>query len=261
MNVALVQLNSGDDKQKNIQKAVSKVKTAIDGGAEFILLPEIFNYRGKLAGTELFNEIAEEIPGESLIPFMDLAKREKVNILPGSIYERSSENNKVYNTSVVIDDTGSIISKYRKINLFKAVINGKEVDESTTYEAGRHVVTCKIKNFKVGLSICFDLRFPELYRNYFNEKVDLIVVPSSFTMRTGKLHWETLLKARAIENYCYVLAPNQCGRDGNGIETYGHSLAIGPQGNILGILDSYDEDILSVSLDLRTMHKTAKPVA
>ena len=261
MNVALIQLNAGINKQQNIQNTCANVEKAIDKGAEFILLPEIFNYRGPLTGIDLFNEIAEEIPGESLIPLMKLAKNAGVNILAGSIYERSEEGNKVYNTSVIINDSGDIICKYRKINLFRAIIDGKEVDESNTYEPGDKSVTCKLNNMKVGLAVCFDLRFPELYREYFNEGVDMIVVPSSFTSRTGKLHWETLLRARAIENYCYVLAPNQCGKDGNGIETYGHSLAIGPKGNILGILDKYDEDILIVNLNFNEIPKSSIPIA
>ena len=255
MKIALIQLNSGENKQKNIQKALSMVENAIDKEAQFILLPEIFNYRGKLTGIDLYNEIAEEIPGESLFPFIEIAKKEKVHILAGSIYEKSEEDNKVYNTSVIIDNNGSIISKYRKINLFKANIDGKSVDESITYKGGNMTATCVINNFKIGLSICFDLRFPELFRKYYNDNVDLIVVPSSFTRKTGKLHWEVLLRARAIENYCYVLAPNQCGKDGNGIETYGHTLAVGPQGNIIGIMGNEDEGILVIDTDLHGIPK------
>ena len=248
MNVALIQLNAGINKQQNIQNTCANVEKAIDKGAEFILLPEIFNYRGPLTGIDLFNEIAEEIPGESLIPLMELAKNAGVNILAGSIYERPEKGNKVYNTSVIINDSGDIICKYRKINLFRAIIDGKEVDESNIYEAGDKSVTCKLNNMKVGLSICFDLRFPELYREYFNEGVDMIVIPSSFTSKTGKLHWEALLRARAIENYCYVLAPNQFGIDGNGVETYGHSMTIDPQGKVISVLKDQEEGILISNL-------------
>tara|TARA_B100001758_G_C18390394_1_gene602551 strand:- start:218 stop:997 length:780 start_codon:yes stop_codon:yes gene_type:complete len=259
MKVAIIQLNSNDIKSNNINKALIKAKIAVDEGAEFILLPETFNYRGKLTGLDLFNEIAEKIPGESIIPFIELAKNAKVNILAGSIYERAVKKKKIYNTSLLINSFGSVIGKYRKINLFRAIINGFEVDESNTYEPGEQPVMCNVNNMKVGMSICFDIRFPELYRSYYKNSVDIIVVPSSFTSRTGKLHWETLLRARAIENYCYVLAPNQCGVDGNGIKTYGHSMAIDPQGKIMGIIPNISEDILYVSIN--KISKEFRPIA
>ena len=248
MNVALIQFNAGQDKQRNIQNACALVEIATNEGAEFILLPEVFNYRGPLFKMELYEKIAEDIPGESLIPLMAIAKKTGVNILAGSIYERSEEKNKVYNTSVIINDSGSLFCKYRKINLFRAVIDGKKIDETNTYKAGHKPVICEINNFKVGLPICFDLRFPELYREYYNEGVDMVTVPSSFTTRTGELHWETLLRARAIENYCYVLAPNQFGIDGNGVETYGHSMLIDPQGHIIDVLDKQEEGIIMAKL-------------
>ena len=248
MKVALIQLNAGQDKQKNIQKACALVEAVADKGAEFILLPEVFNYRGSLSGKDLYDQIAEDIPGESLIPLMEIAEITGINILAGSIYERAEEENKVYNTSVAIDNTGTLICKYRKINLFRAIIAGKEIDEGNTYEAGNKSVVCKINDRKIGLSICFDLRFPDLYREYFNEGVDIIVVPSSFTTRTGQLHWEPLLRARAIENYCYVLAPNQFGIDGNDVETYGHSMIINPQGQVVDVLEKQEEGILMAEL-------------
>ena len=248
MKVALIQLNAGQDKQKNIQKACALVEAVADKGAEFILLPEVFNYRGSLSAKDLYDQIAEDIPGESLIPLMEIAEITGINILAGSVYERAKQENKVYNTSVVIDNSGKIISRYRKINLFRALIDGKEIDEAETYEAGETPVVCEINNLKVGLSICFDLRFPELYRLYYNQGVDIITIPSSFTTRTGKLHWEALLRARAIENYCYVLAPNQFGIDGNGVETYGHSMVIDPLGQVIDVLDKQKKGILIVEL-------------
>ena len=248
MKVGLIQLNAGTNKATNIIRARNLVQKAVEAGAEFILLPEVFNYRGPLSGGELYHQIAEEIPGKSIIPFMEMAKKNAVHILAGSIYERKLGGKKIYNTSVMIDDSGNSIGKYRKINLFKAVIDGQKIDESETYEHGKEPVLCGIENKKIGLSICFDLRFPELYRNYFKEKVDLIVIPSSFTQKTGELHWKPLLRARAIENYCYVLAPNQFGIDGNGVETYGNSMVIDPQGRVIATLEKKREDILIVDL-------------
>jgi len=182
---------------------------------------------------------------------MEIAKKTGVNILAGSVYERAEEGNKIYNTSVIIDYSGLLICKYRKMNLFRAIIDGQEIDEANTFKAGNKSVICKINGRKIGLSICFDLRFPELYREFYNEGVDMIAVPSSFTTRTGQLHWETLLRARAIENYCYILAPNQFGIDGNGVETYGHSMVIDPQGHVIDVLNKQEEGILMAKLFIK----------
>ena len=224
------------------------VKESIEKGADFILLPELFNFRDSVSVEYLYNNIAESVPGKSLLPLMDMAKEFNVNILAGSIYERCNTSKKIYNTSVVINNKGRIICKYRKINLFKAVIGNLVIDESSTFENGRDPVVCQINSWKIGLSICYDLRFPELYRNYYKQAVDIIVVPSSFTFSTGRLHWEVLLRARAIENYCYVLAPNQYGIDGNGAETYGHSMIVDPYGKVTKCLRNQEAVIVTEEL-------------
>lgn len=224
------------------------VKESIEKGADFILLPELFNFRDSVSVEYLYNNIAESVPGKSLLPLMDMAKEFNVNILAGSIYERCNTSKKIYNTSVVINNKGRIICKYRKINLFKAVIGNLVIDESSTFENGRDPVVCQINSWKIGLSICYDLRFPELYRNYYKQAVDIIVVPSSFTFSTGRLHWEVLLRARAIENYCYVLAPNQYGIDGNGAETYGHSMIVDPYGKVTKCLRNQEAGIVTEEL-------------
>jgi len=229
LKVALIQLNSGSHKEDNIRRVCNFIEKAVNGNAEFILLPEVFNYRGSINRHDLYNEIAENIPGVSTQKLIDLAKKHNIWIHCGSIYEKAP-NKKIYNSSIVINNKGKIIAKYRKINLFKATVNNVVVDESKIFLAGTSPVIADVKGFKVGLSICFDLRFPELYRYYFNKNVDIIVVPSSFTTRTGKDHWRPLLQARAIENHSFVLAPNQFGIDGNNVETYGHTMFIDNNG-------------------------------
>ena len=251
MKVGLIQLDADSNKSENISRACALVRQAAKSGACFILLPEVFNYRGPLKGLDLFNQIAEDIPGESVFPLMEIAKQEKVHILAGSIYERNNSNKKVYNSSVLIDDSGEVKGRYRKINLFRAEINGQSIDESLTYEAGSDPQLFMMNGKKVGLSICFDLRFPELFREYFKQEVDIIAIPSSFSQKTGEKHWKPLLQARGIENYCYVLAPNQFGVDGNGIETYGNSMVIDPQGQIQGILKNKQNDVLIVDLEFK----------
>ncbi len=244
MKFALIQLNAGSNKKSNIENACKLVEKAAKSGAKTIILPEVFNYRGSLIGKELYDEIGEDVPGESINPLISIAKSRNVNIISGSIYERANSEKKVYNSCVVIDQTGSIIDIYRKINLFKAIIDGKKIDEANTFIPGDKTVITKIQNIKIGISICYDLRFPELYREYFRKKVDVIVVLSSFTFNTGKYHWEPLLRARAIENYCHVLAPNQFGVDGNNIKTYGNTIIINPNGDIVDSLSCEEEGIL-----------------
>ena len=174
---------------------------------------------------------------------MKIAKKNKVHILAGSIYENSKDNEKIYNTTFMINDYGEIECNYRKINLFKAFIDGKKIDESQIFQAGKKPIICNVKNFKIGLSICYDLRFPELYRFYNKKKVDIICVPSSFTKKTGELHWEVLLRARAIENHCYIIAPNQYGLDGNKVNCFGNSMIINPLGEIIVKLEEEGENI------------------
>ena len=252
MKIALIQLNANSDKNSNIVNACNMVEEACAKGAELIVLPEVFNYRGPLIREESFNKVAEDIPGESIDPLMHIAKENKVNIIAGSIYEKSKVINKMYNTSVVIDKNGVIINKYRKINLFKAMINGKEIDESIHFMPGENTTMCQLNSLSIGMSICYDLRFPELYRKYFFEGVDIIVVLSSFTSETGKLHWEVLLRARAIENYCYVLAPNQYGKDGSNVDTYGNTMIINPIGEVIDSLPNQKEGILISDLNLNS---------
>ena len=229
MKVGLIQLNSGQNKKNNIHRTCGHIDKAIDGNAKLIVLPEVYNYRGPLIGSDLYYKIAENIPGESTQVLMEMAKTNNVWILCGSLYEKGP-NKKIYNSSIVINNEGKIIAKYRKIHLFKAIINGTIIDESEIFLSGEEPVVVDINGFKIGLSICFDLRFPELYRKYYKNKVDVIAVPSSFTSRTGKDHWKPLLQARAIENHSFVLAPNQFGIDGNNVETYGHTMFIDNNG-------------------------------
>lgn len=252
MKVAVIQLNSTADKNDNIRRASFFVKEAIKRQAQFILLPEIFNFRGVCSKKHL---IAEEIPGESSTPFIQIAKQHKVFILLGSVYERIKNSLKVYNTSVLIGPSGKILKKYRKIHLFQARINQRVIDETQSFVPGKTPVLTKIKSFKVGLSICYDLRFPEIYRRYSKEGAGVLVVPSCFTQKTGQAHWHTLLKARAIENSCFVLAPNQCGQDHQGMFAFGHSLIINPWGDILAQASADQEEIINADISLEEIKR------
>ena len=250
-------MNSTDDKRRNIARAVQMVSRAIAAKAEFISLPEVFNYRG-LLDEATRKIIAEDIPGESTLPFFNLAKKHKVFILIGSIYERAANTTKVYNTSILIDDHGRAHAKYRKIHLFNAVIGKRPVQESKAFLAGQQPQITKVKDYKIGLTICYDLRFPDLYQTYGKREAHVLSIPSSFTFMTGRAHWKVLLRARAIENLCYVLAPNQIGTDARGITTYGHSMIIDPWGNILAEASEDKEEIVYANLDFKEIKRVRK---
>ena len=244
MKIAVVQMGAGRDKEQNVAKALRLTGEAVARGARLVALPEVFNYRGALKSASDRRRVAEGIPGESSAPFMRLAKKEKVCILLGSLLEAIKNSDKVFNTSVFIDTKGEISGKYRKINLFDAVMGKMSVRESDVFKAGARMAIVPAKNFRIGLTICYDLRFPLLYQQYAGKAVDIICAPSAFTEKTGRAHWETLVRARAIETLSYVLAPNQVGRDGRGILSYGNSLIVGPWGDILARGSLSKEEIL-----------------
>lgn len=243
MKIAAIQLNCGTDKKANIAKAVDFVNEAIAKGAKAIFLPEVFNYRGPL-DRNVVARVAEKIPGESLTPLMDLAKQHRVFILAGSIYEKVSKNPKCYNTSVLINDYGRIAAKYRKINLFDAVVRDRILRESKNFLPGKSPSIIMVGSLLLGMTVCYDLRFAALFRGYGKKRCGMVSVPSNFTHQTGQAHWEVLLRARAIENLCYIIAPNQCGDSPAGVKTYGNSMIIDPWGGILARASGDKEEVI-----------------
>ena len=251
MKVAVIQMSATADRSRNLEKAVDFIRLAIDRRARLIALPEVFIFRGRIRSRADVRTVAETIPGESLRPLMALARQNKVFILAGSIYEKAAGKDKAYNTSVFIDDRGTIKARYRKIHLFEAVLGNKRIREADCFMAGHRAAMARAEKFKIGLSICYDLRFPEMYRKYAALGAHVLCVPAAFTHETGKAHWEVLARARAIENRCYVLAPNQIGKSGRGVRHYGHSLIVGPWGEILAAASGNKEEIIYAQLDLR----------
>lgn len=231
MKTAVIQINSKQDKQRNLQVIESYIREAADKGAELIALPENCNFLGT---SEDNIQLAEVIPGgETSTLFSNLAKELGVYIHAGSIAERFSDE-KSYNTSFVVNPEGEIISTYRKIHLFDIGIEGQSTyKESDSIEAGNEGVLVDLPIGKAGISICYDLRFPELYRDYALHGAKVLFVPAAFTRYTGMLHWEVLLRARAIENQCYVIAAGQFGTYLPGKECYGNSMIIDPWGTVV----------------------------
>lgn len=252
LKVAAIQLNSTEDKENNLDKSKNFILKALKNGAGFIALPEVFNFRGNLNKTA---EQAEKIPGHTSNFISKIAKENKVWILCGSIMEKDSKKSKPFNTSILINPRGEIEAKYRKIHLFDIKLKGKVILESSRNQAGTKPSITRINNHKMGMSICYDLRFPELYRKYSELGAEIICIPSSFTKPTGSAHWETLIRARAIENQCFVIAPNQAGTGSSGIKTYGHSMIIDPWGVILARADGEHETIIYADLNFNDLKK------
>jgi deaminated glutathione amidase len=246
--VALLQLTTSCHIQQNMIDIGYHVQNAAEQGAALVVLPE----NCMLMAEKKFplHTIAEE-KGKGVFQsyFSDLAKRFGIWIIAGTIPTKAS-NGRVRATSIVFDHNGKIVASYDKIHLFDvAVPGGEDHRESDSIEPGFTVVTVDTPVGCVGLSVCYDIRFPELYRHMVLKGAQIFTVPAAFTAVTGEAHWEVLLRARAIENLCYVLAPNQCGRHENGRQTYGHSMIIDPWGKVVACRKE-DAGVVTAEIEL-----------
>jgi len=227
---AAVQLCAGPDKAANLDKAEAFIAGAARQGAQLIVLPEVFLWRGPREGE---GAAAETIPGPSTSRLGGLAQQLGIHLLAGSILEQS-DNDRVFNTSVLFDPQGRIVASYRKLHLFDVDIAGHvTIRESDTRRPGNGVVTASTELGVIGMTICYDLRFPELYRQLTYAGAEIITVPSAFTFPTGAAHWEILLRARAIENQVYLIAPDQIGKSPSGVVDFGNSMIVDPWGTPL----------------------------
>jgi predicted amidohydrolase len=230
VRVAAVQLNSNGDKQRNLAAAERLVRAAAADGAEFVALPEKWNL---LAGGEELVAGAEPLDGPSLTAARDWARDLGVHLLAGSISERGAEGEKASNTSVLIDPEGEDVAVYRKIHMFDVDAGGVSYRESDHERPGTEPVAAPLGDPTLGMTVCYDLRFPELFRILALRGARIIAVPSAFTLATGRDHWEVLLRARAIEDQVFVVAPNQVGEAPPHYSSFGHSLIVDPWGVVL----------------------------
>ena len=256
VKVALVQLNAGPDIAENIIAAETLIREAAANGAQFILTPENTCHIRRPATEKL--KSAKAIEGHPVVTrFAALAKELGVWIMAGSISVLLPEQ-KILNRSILIDAHGNIVADYDKIHLFDVDLPTGEVHrESTVVKPGEKAVVADTPWGKVGMSICYDLRFASLFRALSKAGASILTVPAAFTVPTGKAHWHTLLRARAIENGAFVLAPAQVGTHEGGRETYGHSLIIDPWGTILAEADGENIGIIMAELDMDAV-KTAR---
>jgi predicted amidohydrolase len=238
LRVACVQLNASASKADNLERMETLVARAAATGADVVVLPEKWNGIG---APGFLREIAEPLEGgETFAAMGEWAGRHGITLVGGSIAERREGREKLSNTCAVFDAQGDLAAVYRKIHMFDVDVGGQVYRESEAEEPGEGPVTCEAEAWSVGLTLCYDLRFPELYRILALEGAELVTVPAAFTLYTGKDHWELLLRARAVENQCYVAAANQWGSHGDGKAAYGRTSIVDPWGVILA--QAADED-------------------
>lgn len=225
-------MTSGDDIPANIAQLAPLLDAAVAQGASFVATPENTFYMRREGTAAMADVPMLQHPGVQWA--MAAAKARTIWLLIGSIRAREVGMDKPYNRSILIAPDGRIAAHYDKIHLFDVTLpDGKEYRESSQAEPGKPMALAQLPEITLGMSICYDLRFPFLYRQLALAGAGLLAVPSAFTRPTGAAHWEILLRARAIENACYVIAPAQCGQHPGGRETYGHSLIIDPWGEVL----------------------------
>ncbi len=229
--VAAVQMNSGADKARNVETATRWIRQAAALGAKLVALPEVFSWMGPEPERP---SAAETLDGPTLSRMASLAGELSITLLAGSILESGAPGGRLHNTSALFGPDGARLAVYRKMHLFDVDVgDGATYRESAAVAPGTDVVVTDTPVGRIGLSVCYDLRFPELYRAMASQGATLITVPAAFTLMTGKDHWEVLLRARAIENQCYVLAPAQHGRHSERRQTYGHSMLVDPWGLVV----------------------------
>jgi deaminated glutathione amidase len=232
LRTVVIQVNTRDNPVENLANVERSLDQAADMGAQLVGLPEFWTYLGSYAG---FDGAAQTIPGPIIELLQEKARKHKMIVHGGSIVERDPQlPGKFYNTSVMINRDGETVARYRKIHLFDVdLLNGEKHYESERIEPGDDIVTAEIDGITFGLTICYDLRFPELYRLLALNGAQIMMVPAGFTLHTGRDHWEILLRARAIENLCYVVAPAQVGAYPPNRKCFGRSMIVNPWGLVL----------------------------
>ncbi len=246
MRVAVCQLNARENLTANLRVARTLLDQAAERGADLAVLPEYVDYLGPASGAPK----PEEVDGEFAAFFADAAREAGMWVLAGSFHEAGPEPGRTFNTSLLFDRAGRLAATYRKIHLYDVEIPGRvSYQESRTVAPGADTVVADVDDLRVGLSICYDLRFPELYRRLAEDGAQVLLVPAAFMAHTGRDHWEVLLRARAIENQCYVVAAGQIGDHEPGRTCFGRSMVIDPWGTVLTQLPD-EPGVVTADLDL-----------
>jgi predicted amidohydrolase len=252
-----IQMSSTPDKEENIVTAGALIRAAASAGAELVALPELWSCHGL---EKVYRENAEPVPGPTTAFLGGLARELGVYLLGGSILEGGPDSERLSNTSTFFDASGEMTAVYRKIHLFDVKVSDKEYLESANIAPGSEIVTAKGGAATLGLSVCYDVRFPELYRLLTLRGAEILAVPAAFTLQTGKDHWELLLRARAVENQAFVVAPAQWGQKADGRWTYGRSMIVDPWGTVLATCPDRDGYALAkLDLDYLDRFRTEFP--
>ena len=246
LRVAAIQMSSTPDKEGNKETAEALIREAVSAGADLVALPELWSCHGL---DEAYRENAEPVPGPTTDFLGELARELGIYLLGGSILEGDPGAQRLSNTSTFFDPSGEMTAVYRKIHLFDVKVSDREYLESANIAPGSEIVTAKAGAATLGLSVCYDVRFPELYRLLALRGAEILAVPAAFTLQTGKDHWELLLRARAVENQAFVVAPAQWGQKADGRWTYGRSMIVDPWGTVLATCPDRDGHALA-TLDL-----------
>lgn len=251
--IGLIQLDTGADAEKNRLQIEHLIKEAAEKGAELVILPEHSDVMGRRE-----KEQAVPVPGPVSRWYGELARKYRLYLHCGSVTEAAEDQEHPYNTSLLFSPSGELLKSYRKLHLFDVTLpDGKGVRESAGVSAGEKAAMAETELCRLGMTICYDLRFPELYRLLALEGAELLVVSANFTAATGFAHWEPLLRARAIENSCYVAAVNQCGEKPF-FRAWGHTMLIDPWGRISGELDGDHPGLLMGTLDPDVLEDTRR---
>lgn len=256
--IAAIQMTSGPNVQANLDEAAKLIEQASSSGAELIVLPENFS---QMPMTDLERVGNAETPGDGFVQNFLSTQASKNNawIVGGTLPIKCDEKGKAYSSSLLFNAQGEQVARYDKIHMFDVLIeeNDETYEESATTLAGDEVIVVDTPFGRLGLSVCYDLRFPELYRTMIDKGMEICVIPSAFTAFTGQSHWEPLIRARAIENQCYVIAAAQGGYHVNNRQTYGHSMIVSPWGNILGSVGT-GPGVVITDLELKDLETTRK---
>lgn len=261
IRVSILQNNASDSYERNLKSLENLLQKALLKKPHLIAFPETFLWRGP--SRKLLHSAKEHTP-QILSKFKTFAREHGTAVLLGSVMDVIPGNpKKVYNTSILISEEGRVVAKYQKIHLFDSALKGASVLESTDVQRGSRVVVGKVFGVKVGLSICYDLRFPELYRRLSKKGALLLFAPANFATKTGEAHWDVLVRARAIENQCFMIAPGQVGvHPASKIRGYGNSLIVAPWGNVLARGSGSKPEVVTADLDLGAQNqlRTSFPV-
>ena len=260
IKIALCQMNVVDNKEKNIEKAIQMIKESEKQGADLAILPEMFNCPYE---NEKFIEYAEELDeSQTLKEISKIAKEEKIHVLAGSIpeLERDDDGESIYNTAVFFDDTGKSLGKHRKMHLFDIDVKGKiYFKESDTLSAGNEFTIIKTDLGRIGIGICYDIRFVELSRIMALNGAEMLIFPGAFNLTTGPAHWELLFRSRALDNQVYAIGVAPALDEDASYNSYGHSIAVNPWGEVIDELD-YGEELKIVEIDLDEIKRVREEI-